>query len=99
MGSPREPTLANLFMGNFEITFLNNYSEVGPKFYNRYVNDMFYAFSDTSEAQNFLNSLNAQHPNINFSLLCKNDGFLMSSLSFTTHLKNSLGKVFDRPNI
>ena len=43
MGSPLGPVLANLFMSNFEKTWLaeHNGTEYSPIFYKRYVDDIF----------------------------------------------------------
>ena len=68
MGSPLAPTLANLFMGTFEIKFLNKFRDIGPSFYKRYVDDIFCVFNEPSQAKEFLNKLNIEHPNIKFTL-------------------------------
>ena len=67
MGSPLGPVLANLFMGHHEGNWIDKYSETKPIFYKRFVDDIFCLFKTETEATNFLNYLNSQHPNIKFT--------------------------------
>ena len=46
MGSPLAPTLANLFMGYNEGKWLSEFEGAGPKFYTRYVDDIFAVFEN-----------------------------------------------------
>ena len=68
MGSPLAPVLANLFMGYHECNWLSKYSGTGPKFYKRYVDDVFAAFNNEIEAERFFDYLNQQHNNIKFTM-------------------------------
>ena len=68
MGSPLGPILANLFMGHHERRWLNDYSDIGPSFYRRYVDDIFCIFQNQSDAEMFLNYINMMHPNIKFTM-------------------------------
>lgn len=69
MGSPLGPTLANLFLCHFESTWLQQCpNSFKPKIYNRYVDDTFTCFSNSSHLDQFLDYLNAQHPNIKFTM-------------------------------
>ena len=63
MGSPLGPVLANLFMGFHEGKFEGS----KPIFYRRFVDDIFCLFENESEANEFLDYLNLQHPNIKFT--------------------------------
>ena len=68
MGSPLAPVLANIFMGFYESTWLNEYNLNKPKFYLRYVDDILADFDKEQDSLNFLNFLNKRHPNIEFMI-------------------------------
>ena len=69
MGLPLGPTLANIFMCNFENTWLSACPlEFKPVIYKRYVDDTFILFRDPSHAPLFLNYINSKHININFTM-------------------------------
>ena len=95
MGSPLAPTFANLFLCHHEKLWLDNCpSEFKPVLYRRYVDDTFLLFTRPHHVQLFLNYLNSQHPNIEFtaeirensklSLLdvtvCKDHGMFVTSV-------------------
>ena len=68
MGSPLGPALANLFMGYYEQKWLESDHGRLAKFYCRYVDDIFRLFENEHQAQTFLDFLNIQHPNLNFTI-------------------------------
>ena len=53
MVSHLAPVLANIFMGFYESTWLNEYSFNTPKFYLRYVDDILAAFEKEQDSLNF----------------------------------------------
>ena len=68
MGSPSGPSFANIFMCALEQNFLSNCpSNYKPIFYRRFVDDTFCIFQNHTQVECFLNSLNRQHPNIEFT--------------------------------
>ena len=68
MGNPLEPTLANAFICQHEIKWLDNCpSDFISLFYKRYVDDTFISIRDPSHVSKFLNYLNAQHSCIKFT--------------------------------
>ena len=74
MNLPLAQTLANIFMSHIEQKRLQQC----PKhfkliFYSRYVDDTFVLFSDKFHAAQFLQYLNNQHNNINFTMECEMD--------------------------
>ena len=91
MGSPLAPPLANLFMGVNETEWLNNLGENKPKFYRRYVDDIFAVFEDEIAANSFFEYINGKHPNIKFTKENSKNG----SLPFLDILINNL-EVFER---
>ena len=68
MDSPLGPALANLFMGYYEQKWLESDHGRLVKFYGRYVDDIFCLFENEHQAQTFLNFLNIQHLNLNFTI-------------------------------
>ena len=68
MGTPLGPTLANIFLCHHEQIWLQNCpSSFKPLFYKRYVDDTFLCFKQSDHIDSFLQYLNSQHPNINFT--------------------------------
>ena len=69
MGRPLAPTFANLFLCHHEKLWLDNNcpSEFKLVLYRRYVDDTFLLYKRPHHVQLFLNYLNSQHPNIEFT--------------------------------
>jgi hypothetical protein len=68
MGSPLGPTLANAFMCYWEEKWLSDCpTSFKPLMYRRYVDDIFLIFSSPEHHIPFLQYLNSQHPNIEFT--------------------------------
>ena len=66
MGSPLGPTLANLFLVYYEHKWLEKCSlQFRPKYYRRYVDDIFVMFESRDHLKKFLKYINSRHPNIN----------------------------------
>ena len=68
MDSPLRPALANLFIGYNEQKWLESDHGRLIKFYRRYVDDIFCVFENEHQVMTFLDFLNSQHPNLNFTL-------------------------------
>ena len=69
MGLPQSPAFANIFLAHHEQSWIGNCpSDFKPVFYRRYVDDTFVLFKDKSHAPLFLDYLNRQHANINFTM-------------------------------
>ena len=66
MGSPLAPTLANVFMSHLEKS-IAHYSGASPKFYTRYVDDIFMIFNSKGDIEPFFNFMNNLHRNIEFT--------------------------------
>ena len=68
MGSHLGPSLANIFMSHLEKRYLANcLSEFKPALYRRYVDDIYCPFTDRDHVAMFLEDINCQHLNINFT--------------------------------
>ena len=68
MGSPLGPTLANLFLVYHEDKWLDNCPlQFRPKYYRRYVDDIFLMFESKNHVKKFLHYMNSRYPNIKFT--------------------------------
>ena len=68
MGSPLGPTLANLFLAYHEEKWLKECPvQFKPKFFRRYVDDVFLLFDNRDQVKKFLRYLNSRHRNIRFT--------------------------------
>ena len=68
VGFPLGLALANLFVVYNEQKWLESDHGRLVKFYRRYVDDIFCLFENEHQALNFLDFLNSQHPNLNFTI-------------------------------
>ena len=68
MGSPLEPTLANLFLVYYEQKCLEKCSlKFQSKYYRKYVDNIFLMFESRDHVKKFLKYMNSHHPNIQFT--------------------------------
>ena len=68
MGSPLGPTLTNFFIANLETKLMNKLQTPTRKLYLRYVDDIFAIFDDQQACSLFFQQINAQHPDIKFTV-------------------------------
>ena len=99
MGSPLTPFLANLFRGHHEQHWLIQKEALSALFYKRYVDDIFWIFKTSEQADKFLDFLNTRHKNIKFTIEKEQDQKLpfldvlitkTSNNRITTNYKKSL---------
>ena len=77
MGNPLGPTMANIFMCNFERKWLDSCpAEFKPVYYRRYVDDTCVLFKKEEHIVSFKNYLNSCHRNINFTYEKETDNSL-----------------------
>ena len=101
MGSPLEPTLANIFMCHFEKIWLENCpAHFKPIVYRRFVDDTFLLFQTKDHVEKFKNSLNKQHKNIKFTSEIQENGSL-SFLDVTLTRENNkfATSVYRKPSL
>ena len=68
MGSPLAPILANWFVNKVESRLLQDTKVKQPKFYRRYVDDIFAIFESTRDRDKFFSLLNNSHKNLEFTM-------------------------------
>ena len=68
MGSPLGPTLANFFLATVETKLLTQNLDCSPKLYLRYVDDIFAIFEEEKSSSKFLEVLNHQNKNLEFTM-------------------------------
>ena len=77
MGSPLEPTLANVFIWNFENIWLENCpAYFKPIVYRRFIHT-FLLFRTKDRVEKFKSFLNKQHKNIKLTLEIEENGSLL----------------------
>ena len=77
MGSPLGPHFANAFMNYHEKIWLDECPlDFKPKYYKRYVDDIFVLFESFEKMEKFKDYLNSKHPKINFTYELEQNGRL-----------------------
>ena len=89
MGNPISPILANLFMEYFETELLPSLS-TRPKYWFRYIDDVFALVDEEFEIGSFLEELNALRPTIKFTAEYEING----KLPFLDTLVHRTGNIF-----
>ena len=94
MGSPFGPTLANTFLCHYEKEWLDSCpTELKPKLYKRYVDDIFVMFRSRDDVKKFADYMNTKHPNIHFTFEIEDQ----NSFSFLDIkiIRNTAKKAFE----
>ena len=87
MGTISAPSYANIFMGKFEESHIYPYIRHLCKLYLRYIDDLFLIWTGTKQQfEDFICSLNNQHPSIKFSYQISNTSIYF--LDTTVYIKN-----------
>ena len=90
-GSPLGPTLANLFLVYHEDKWLQNCPlQFRPRYYRRYVDDIFLMFNSKDNVKKFLKYLSSRHPNIKFTCEEEKDNNILFLDISITRLNNKL---------
>ena len=77
MGSPLGPTLANIFLCHYEETWISECPlQFKPKYYQKYVDDIFLLFEDSSQVNKFDKYMNSRHKNMKFTKEIETDNSL-----------------------
>ena len=92
MGSPLGPTFANLFLVYYENMWLDKCPhQFKPKYYRRYVDDIFLMFEKKNHLKKFLKYMNSRHQNIKFTFEEEHDNkiaFLDISIELEMNYKH-----------
>ena len=98
MGWPLDPLFANIFLCSHESTWLNSSpSDFKPLYYRRYV-DCFVLFRSSDHVLAFLNYLNSQHRNINFTFEYENnDSIHFLDILIDRSAATFLASVYGKP--
>ena len=101
MGSPIWPTLANLFLVNYESKWLKDCPvQFTPKYYRRYVDDIFLRFRAKDHVQKFFRYMNSRHPNIKFTFEKENDNKVsFFDISITRTENKFTTSIFRKRNV
>ena len=99
MGSPLGPLFADIFLSSHEKSWLDNCpSNFKPSYYRRYVDDCFLLFRSPDHIPLFLNFLNRQHPNINFTFETESNRSLpFLDIDITRHNGTFTTSVYRKP--
>ena len=99
MGSPLGPTLANIFMSYYEQIWLDEWPlEFKPKFYRRYVDDIFILCEKEEHVEKFKDYLNTKHKNINFTKEVEKEGKLpFLDMQIDRNSGNMVTSVYRKP--
>ena len=76
MGSPLGPLFAGVFMLAFEKRHMSELKAMGVRIWLRYVDDIFASFDNKEQAENVLEFINNQHPNLRFTVEHEESGRL-----------------------
>ena len=96
MGSPLAPLLAEWFVSKVENQVIDQ-SSCKPKYYRRYVDDIFALFDSTSNRDAFFNSLNAAHPNLRFTMEVATTSLPFLDISVSINSEGFRTEVYRKP--
>ena len=101
MGSPLGPTLANLFLVNYENKWLKDCPvQFTPKYYRRYVDDIFLRFKAKDHVQKFFRYMKSRHPKIKFTFEEENDNKVsFFDISITRTENKFTTSIFRKKNV
>ena len=89
MGLPLGPTIANFFLAKTETCLFQQQLNSAPEVYFRYVDDIFAIFNNETDSMEFLDSLNSQHKNLQFTMEKSTNTLLFLDMELKIH-NNSL---------
>ena len=95
MGSPLDPTLANIFLCYHETKWLKNCPiSLKPIYYKRYVDDIFVLFEKPEQVSRFVKYINKRYKNINLLFETEKDNSFFFSMLRFVEKKINLQQVF-----
>ena len=99
MGSPLGPTLANIFLGFHEKIWLADCPvQFKPKYYKRYVDDIFVLFDKLEFLDKFQEYMNRMHPNMHFtSEVERNDSLPFLDVNVIRDVNMFMTSIYRKP--
>ena len=97
MGSPLGPTIANFFLAETETRLLQQQFNSAPKVYFRYVDDIFAIFNNEADSMEFLNRLNSQHKNLQFTMEKSTNTLPFLDMELKIHNNNLQSWIWRKP--
>ena len=97
MGSPLAPLMAEWFMAGIEHQIFQNTTAYTPKFYKRYVDDIFAVFKSTADRDSFFQTLNSQHQNLKFTMEANIDQLPFLDVSVSIKGEKYQTQVYRKP--
>ena len=97
MGSPLGPTIANFFLAEMETRLLQQQLNSAPKVYFRYVDDIFAIFNNEADSMEFLNRLNSQHKNLQFTMEKSTNTLPFLDMELKIHNNNLQSWIWRKP--
>ncbi|XP_041346766.1 uncharacterized protein LOC121366350 [Gigantopelta aegis] len=97
MGSPLSPTVANIFMEDFEMTAISTF-HLQPKTVERYVDDTFVIWPTQLSLQDFLSHINSLHDRIEFTMEMEvNNSITFLDVLISKNNKQATTTVYENP--
>ena len=87
MGSPLAPIMADWFVSKIENQIFKRNISCKPKFYRRYVDDIFAVFDSTADRDSFFQILNNEHPNLEYTMETDKNLPFLEFIASTSHGK------------
>ena len=97
MGSPLGPTIANFFLAETETRLLQQQLNSAPKVYFRYVDDIFAIFNNEADNMEFLDRLNSQHKNLQFTMEKSTNTLPFLDMELKIHNNNLQSWIWRKP--
>ena len=97
IGSPLGPTIANFFLVEMETRLLQQQLSSAPKVYSRYVDDIFAIFNNEADSMEFLDRLNSQHKNLQFTMEKSTNTLPSLDMELKIHNNNLQSWIWRKP--
>ena len=97
MGLPLGPTIANFFLAQTETHLLQQQLNSTPNVYFRYLDDIFTIFNNEADSMEFLDRLNRQHKNLQFTMKKSTNTFPFLGMEFKIHINNLQSWIWRKP--
>ena len=97
MGSPLGPTIANFFLAETKTHLLQQQLNPAQKVYFRHVDDIFAIFNNEADSMKFLDRLNSQHKNLQFTMEKSTNTLPFLDMELKIHNNNLQSWIWRKP--